>query len=284
MNTRNFKCFQAVYEERNLQVAANKLFLSPQGLSRIIKSLEEEVGTPLFVRSKEGFVPTESGKIFYKGSKVITRDLSEMLKSIEVLNRREKRFKIGFASGTIRAMDIAKIREIMEENPEILASWHEQENETVISQVVNQEVGLGFVIGAPSDPGLVAEKIKSVEVVLYVYTGHRLWGASEVELKEIHREPLILMNEKYHIYQDVINACQMNGFCPQVVAKVAEGESIYQLVENGIGIGISPRFFSNGESVRGIPIRDAYTWDIYGIYRRDTAEEELIERIISPEA
>ncbi|MEE3355515.1 MAG: LysR family transcriptional regulator [Candidatus Weimeria sp.] len=284
MNTRNFKCFQAVYEERNLQVAANKLFLSPQGLSRIIKSLEEEVGTPLFVRSKEGFVPTESGKIFYEGSKVITRDLSEMLKSIEVLNRREKRFKIGFASGTIRAMDIAKIREIMEENPEILASWHEQENETVISQVVNQEVGLGFVIGAPSDPSLVAVKIKSVEVVLYVYTGHRLWDASEVELKEIHREPLILMNEKYHIYQDVINACQMNGFFPQVVAKVAEGESIYQLVENGIGIGISPRFFSNGESVRGIPIRDAYTWDIYGIYRRDTAEEELIERIISPEA
>ena len=52
MNTRNFKCFQAVYEERNLQVAANKLFLSPQGLSRIIKSLEEEVGTPLFVRNK----------------------------------------------------------------------------------------------------------------------------------------------------------------------------------------------------------------------------------------
>jgi DNA-binding transcriptional LysR family regulator len=64
MNTRNFKCFQVVYEERNLQVAAGKLFLSPQGLSKIIKNLEEEVATPLFFRSKEGVVPTESGKIF----------------------------------------------------------------------------------------------------------------------------------------------------------------------------------------------------------------------------
>ncbi|MCR4732330.1 MAG: LysR family transcriptional regulator [Lachnospiraceae bacterium] len=280
MNTRNFKCFQVVYEERNLQVAANKLFLSPQGVSRIIKSLEEEVGTPLFVRCKEGFVPTESGKIFYEGSKVITRDFTEMLKSIEVVNDRERRFKIGFASGTIRAMDVSGIREIMEENPEILASWHEQENETVIEQVLNQEVGLGFGIGKPSDARLMAVKVKSVEVVLYVYNGHRLWDASEVELKEIRKEPLILMNEKYHIYQDVINACRMNGFRPQVVAKVAEGESIYQLVKHGIGIGVSPKFFADSDTVRGIPVKDAYTWDIYGIYRKDTAEAELIEKII----
>ncbi len=280
MNTRNFKCFQAVYEERNLQQAASKLFLSPQGLSRIIKSLEEEVGTALFLRSKEGFVPTESGKIFYERSKVITRDLNEMLKSIEVLNDRERRFRIGFASGTIRAMDISRIQDVMEANPQILASWHEQENETVIQQVLNQEVGLGLVIGEPSDAHLAAVKLKSVEVALYVYRGHRLWEADRVELQEIRKEPLISMNEKYHVYRDVINACQMNGFCPQIVAKVAEGESIYQLVSHGIGIGISPKFFPDSEKVRGIPIKDAYTWDIYGIYRRDTPDYELIEKII----
>ena len=72
----------------------------------------------------------------------------------------------------------------------------------------------------------------------------------------------------------------MNGFCPQIVAKVAEGESIYQLVSHGIGIGISPKFFPDSEKVRGIPIKDAYTWDIYGIYRRDTPDYELIEKII----
>ena len=36
MNTKNFKCFQIVYEEKNLSAAAKKLFLTPQGLGKII--------------------------------------------------------------------------------------------------------------------------------------------------------------------------------------------------------------------------------------------------------
>jgi DNA-binding transcriptional LysR family regulator len=281
MNTRNFKCFQVVYEERNLQVAAGKLFLSPQGLSKIIKNLEEEVATPLFFRSKEGFVPTESGKIFYEKSKVIMRDLNDMFQSIEAAEDRERRFEIGFASGSIRAMDISRIQMLMEGNPQILASWHEQENQTVVRQVINHEVGLGFVIGKPSDNQLICHKVKSVDVVLYVYRGHRLWDANEVELKEIKNEPLISMNENYHVYTDVINACHMNGFRPQIVAKVAEGESIHQLVAHRVGIGISPKFFTDDDTVRGIPIQDAYTWDIYGIYRKDTPEKELVDKIMA---
>ncbi len=280
MNTRNFKCFQTVYEERNLQAAANKLFLSPQGLSKIIKSLEEECGAPLFVRTKEGFVPTESGKVFYEKSKVVSKDLKEMFSSIEALNDKEKRFKIGFSIGTIRAIDVAIVREYMRENPQILASWHEQENEKVIKQVLNDEIGFGFVIGKPEETKLNAVKLKSIDVVLYVYNGHRLWNQSEIELADVKNEPIISMNERYHIYQDVINACRMNGFNPDIVAKVSEGQSIYQLVKHKIGVGIAPRFYNDTEHIKGVAIKDAYTWDIYGIYRKDTVDIDLVEKLI----
>ena len=97
MNTKNFKCFQIVYEEKNITSAANKLFLSPQGLSKIIKALEEECGTALFVRTKEGLIPTESGKIFYEKSKEVTKNLNEMFSQIQVQGSKDKRFKIGFS-------------------------------------------------------------------------------------------------------------------------------------------------------------------------------------------
>ena len=280
MNTKNFKCFQTVYEERNLQKAAGKLFLSPQGLSKIIKSLEDEVGTPLFIRSKEGLIPTESGKVFYEKSKLLNRDLNDLFASIDALNSREARFQIGFSSGTLRALDVSVIRKIMAEHSEIVASWHERSNDTVMKQVLHNEVGFGFVIGQPSHQELKCCKIKSIDVVLYVYREHPLWDAGEVDLTAIKEEPLISMNENYHIYHDVIAACQMNGFHPNIIAKVSEGESIYQLVKNQIGIGISPRFFPDNEEVRAIPIRDAYTWDIYGIYRCDAPDLEVIEKFL----
>ena len=251
MNTRNLKCFQIIYEERNLQVAANKLFLSPQGLSKIIKNLEEECGTQLFSRTKDGFVPTESGKIFYEKSKTIIKSMNEMFSEIRAVK-----------------------------NPEIVASWDEQENKTVLKRVLNDEINCGLVVGKPQVPGLLSELIKSVDIVLYVHKDHRLRSKQQISITEIKDEPLISMNEKYHIYHDFINACHMNDFNPEIVAKVGEGDSIYRLVKNGIGIGIAPRFFKDDTDVKAIPITDTYTWDVYGIYLENSPDAELAKRFL----
>jgi len=280
MNTRNLKCFQIIYEERNLQVAANKLFLSPQGLSKIIKNLEEECGTQLFSRTKDGFIPTESGKIFYEKSKTIIKSMNEMFSEIRAVNDREKRFRIGFAAGTLRAVDIPSVHSFMKSNPEIVASWDEQENKTVLKRVLNDEINCGLVVGKPQVPGLLSELIKSVDIVLYVHKDHRLRGKQQISITEIKDEPLISMNEKYHIYHDFINACHMNDFNPEIVAKVGEGDSIYRLVKNGIGIGIAPRFFKDDTDVKAIPITDTYTWDVYGIYLENSPDAELAKRFL----
>lgn len=261
-------------------MAASKLFLSPQGLSKIIRSLEDECGAQLFSRTKEGLVPTESGKLFYDKSKVIVRDMNDMFTSIEAISDKEKRFKIGFATGTLRAVDIPCVKSFMESNPEILASWYEFENERVLKQLLNDEIGFGFVVGRPDANNVVAELVCSIDMVLYVYRGHPFWEASEVGIADIREESIISMDEKYRIYHDVINACHMNGFKPNIIAELSEGESIYKLVKNKIGLGISPRFFPDTEEVRAIPIKDAYTWDVYGIYRTDSADVDLAKRLL----
>ncbi len=280
MNTKNFKCFQIVYEEKNITSAANKLFLSPQGLSKIIKSLEEECGTALFVRTKEGLIPTESGKIFYEKSKEVTKNLNEMFHSIKAEGSKDKRFKIGFSLGTIRAVDIANIRKFMENSPEISGSWREQVNAEVRHQVSNGDIDFGIVVGIPKDKGIKAVRLNSLEVVLYVYKGHRLWDADEVSLSEIKDDKIVSMNENYHIYRYFLNACHMEDFNPTIVAKVGEGESIYQLVKNKVGIGIAPCFLKEDSYVKAIKIKDAYSWDIYGIYREDSPDLVLAEKLI----
>ncbi|SFN63136.1 DNA-binding transcriptional regulator, LysR family [Pseudobutyrivibrio sp. UC1225] len=280
MNTRNFKCFQTVYEERNLQVAASKLFMSPQGLSKLIKGLEEECGTTLFSRTKDGFIPTESGKVFYEKSKIITKDLNEMFSAIEAVSDREKRFKIGFAAGTTRVIDIPAVNNFMKSNPEIVASWDEQENGIVLNRVLNDEINCGLVVGKPEATGLVAKLIKSVEIVLYVYKGHRLWDSDQVNILDIKDEPLVSMNEKYHIYHDVVNACHTNGFNPEIIARVGDGVTMHTLVKNKIGIGICPRFFEDDEDIKSVAINDAYTWDVYGIYMENSPDAPLAKRFL----
>lgn len=59
MNKKQLEYFMETYHYRNIQVAADNLYISHQGLSRVIRSLEDELGQALFVRSNRGLEPTD---------------------------------------------------------------------------------------------------------------------------------------------------------------------------------------------------------------------------------
>ena len=47
MDIKDLKCFAAVYEERSINRAAGKLFITSQGLGKVIHKLEEELDLTL---------------------------------------------------------------------------------------------------------------------------------------------------------------------------------------------------------------------------------------------
>ena len=57
MNMNELKSFQVVYQERSMNQAAKKLYITSQGLGRIIQNLEKELGVqhiPTMVIFKNG--------------------------------------------------------------------------------------------------------------------------------------------------------------------------------------------------------------------------------------
>lgn len=63
MNQKQLQYFVTVYQTKNIQTAADRLFVSRQGVSKVIRLLEEELGQKLFIRSVRGVIPTDYATI-----------------------------------------------------------------------------------------------------------------------------------------------------------------------------------------------------------------------------
>lgn len=65
MDIRHLKAFIAVFEERNITSAAQRLFVAQPSLSVTIRQLEEELGVELFLRKARGVEVSEQARVLY---------------------------------------------------------------------------------------------------------------------------------------------------------------------------------------------------------------------------
>ena len=72
LSTREIEYILAVAQEKSISRAAQSLNISQPALSQAILKMEAAIGNSLFIRTKSGFVLTETGDIFVKyGTKIM---------------------------------------------------------------------------------------------------------------------------------------------------------------------------------------------------------------------
>jgi len=85
MELYHLRTFVAVAEEGNLSRASERLHLSQPAVSGHVKSLEEELGVSLFIRTPKGMELTDSGRRLTVTARDALRRAQEMLEQAKVL-------------------------------------------------------------------------------------------------------------------------------------------------------------------------------------------------------
>ena len=79
------KALDAIDKKGSFAAAAESLYKVPSALSYTIKKLEEDIGTPLFDRSKQRAVLTPAGKLVLEHGRQILHSTSKMLDAVSQL-------------------------------------------------------------------------------------------------------------------------------------------------------------------------------------------------------
>ena len=90
MNTKILEYIIAIAEEKSISQAAERFYLSQPVLSRHLKKIEEDLGTPLFVRGKPHLTLTDAGIIYINNARAILHMEEQMNRTLEEMRRKQK--------------------------------------------------------------------------------------------------------------------------------------------------------------------------------------------------
>lgn len=279
MDTNDLRFFSSVYEQRSIHKSAQQMFITPQGLSRVIRNLEKEMGAVLFERSSNGMEPTECGDYLYENCRQILVKYDEMVIGIRQVRDRGKKLEIGFSCGVLNVFPLKRLEEYKKQCSHVAIQWEESSNQDIINKVIAGRTDIGFVIGQMANKGLWAKELFCRKMDAVVYEGHPLCRKEHLSVKDLQDEPLISLNEKYYSYHSLIRRCQDFGFSPNIIVKTMESKMIYRFCRQGLGLGIDVNIHQDEISMEGlhlIELQDSIPWNISIIIREDRRQEQAI--------
>lgn len=243
MNTNQLECFVSLANSLNYTQVAESMYISQPALSRIIVSLEKELGVTLFNRNKRSVTLTPAGEAFLEDAQKI------LLCCHEGVSRAQQaesgvigRIKIGFLRDSSNPFIPALVNEFKKRYPKINLSLLEFSHSGLVRAFNNEDIDFQVALRRePYDPPGTSSLTWSTSWECAVLPlSHPLANRMSLDLIELRDEPFVVMDRSVSSpgYDFVMNLCLNRGFVPKIVSQAAFIPSLIMQVACGVGVTV----------------------------------------------
>jgi DNA-binding transcriptional LysR family regulator len=252
MELRQLRYFVAVAEELNFSRAAGRMYLSQPALSQQIRKLEHELGVKLFQRTRNRVELTEAGRALLEGARQALVLVEQTARAArEAGGVESSHLRVGFPEYANHTPVADILQTFQRRYPYVELEEHEtltlQETLQQVDALRDGTLDVGFLLAPFDSDALALERVLSIELVVAVPTDHPLSARTEVRMRELASEPIILFPRRFHpgCYDYIVDCCKRVGFDPNVVQKnepqLYSGAKTYRMVASGFGVAIVAR-------------------------------------------
>lgn len=237
MNIQDLKCFYVTTETLNFTKTGEQLFLSQQGVSRIISKLEKELDVPLFIRSNQSLTLTVYGTALRETTERILGQYEDFLEQISDLKKEKKSvLRMIIPTGMQYLFPAESIADFIRACPSIQLQIKEIPDYLCESAVENGEADFGFCVQCSrSDLKIYANHSENTR--LMISERHPLSMYDEVSLEQLRGEKFITIATNNVCGQDFIKQCRLLKFSAEVAFQSSDLQLLYKMCRQNIGIG-----------------------------------------------
>ncbi|HEY0256146.1 MAG TPA: LysR substrate-binding domain-containing protein [Candidatus Methylacidiphilales bacterium] len=193
MELRHLRYFMAVAEAGSLKLAAEeKLHTTQPSLSRQIRDLEHEVGTPLFLRSPRGVELTAAGRVFLDHARVMLSQAEIAVRSVrQIANPAKPTFTLGFMIGHDSTWIPKALHVLREQLPRIHVVISTQNSPQLAAGLSQGLIDVAFLRQEDGGPGLQYLLLAEEPLEVYLPKDHPLAAKTAIGLQEIAGETFL---------------------------------------------------------------------------------------------
>jgi DNA-binding transcriptional LysR family regulator len=267
---RHLRAFLAVAETGGFGAAARRLGCGQSTVSALVRELEAIAAAPLFRRTTRRVELSAAGAAFRPRAAALLADLSAALAGVRALAGAEVLTvaTVPLLAATLLPQAIARLRAA---RPAVELRLIEAPAREVLERVQDGSANLGvatFLSGA--EAGLVARRVLSDHLALFVPRGHRLAAARSVAWADLAGEPLVLPRES--ALRPLIEAALSAAGLPEArpAFEASHIATALSLVQAGLCVAplptIAARLATDGVVMRRLS-RPAVRRDVLALHR-----------------
>ncbi len=233
----------AVDKYRHFATAAQKIYITQPTLSMQIQKLEDELEILIFDRSKTPVIPTQIGEEIIEKAKIILRDAKE-IEDVAALRGDELQgsFKVGIIPTVAPYLVPLFLKSFSEKHPKVELTFQEMLTSELLENLNDDHIDVG-IIATATDQHLFEEELFLEPFLGYISNMHKFASKDKLDLKDLYKENLWLLNEGHCFRDQAIKICRKDNEKQNkgnIQFQSGNLETLKRLVEQDFGITLMP--------------------------------------------
>jgi LysR family transcriptional activator of glutamate synthase operon len=232
--------FVVLAQTCNFMDAAEILFSSQSSLSKHIKSIEKELGVPLFDRTTRNVQISKYGQLLLPYAKQIA-DLQDKYNA--VLQSCIETDREILTLGSIKALAQYNITDIFvdfkKSQSQSTINILQGSTENLKEMLRQKKCELAFIRQSNEvDDDLVKIPYATDTLVAVLPAGHPMAKLKPIKLQMLANEDFLLLEKQSYQHKLIMRICKENGFEPKVAFTDERIENLIELVIEGMGVAV----------------------------------------------